>query len=149
MNKKGVIAIMLLFTALLVSGCAIDEPEQKSLQNTPQTSPAAVYQKIAASEARRIMEETDGYILLDVRTQEEFEQAHIKGAMLLPVTDIKDNAEDKLKDKDAVILVYCRSGSRSAQASQQLADMGYTKVNDFGGIIDWPYDTVSGTEVKQ
>jgi rhodanese-related sulfurtransferase len=111
-------------------------------------STAAVYQKIAASEALRIMEETDGYILLDVRTQEEFEQAHIKGAILLPDTEIKDKAEEQLKDKNAVILVYCRSGRRSAQAAQQLADMGYTKVNDFGGIIDWPYDTVSGTEVK-
>jgi rhodanese-related sulfurtransferase len=148
MNKKRVIAIMLLLVALLVSGCAIDEPVQKSLQNTPVPSTAAVYQKIAASEALRIMEETDGYILLDVRTQEEFEQAHIKGAILLPDTEIKDKAEEQLKDKNAVILVYCRSGRRSAQAAQQLADMGYTKVNDFGGIIDWPYDTVSGTEVK-
>lgn len=148
MNKKRIASVMLLLVALLVSGCAIDESVQKSLQNTPQPSTAAVYQKIAASEALRIMEETDGYILLDVRTQEEFEQAHIKGAILLPDTEIKDKAEEQLKDKNALILVYCRSGRRSAQASQQLADMGYTKVNDFGGIIDWPYETVSGTEAK-
>jgi len=147
MNKKRITVAMLLLTALLVSGCAIDEPAQKSGQNTIQPSPPdAVYQKIAATDAQRIMEESDDYILLDVRTQEEFEQTHIKGAMLLPDSEIQDKAEEKLKDKDAVILVYCRSGRRSAQAAQQLVNMGYTKVYDFGGINDWPFDTVSGTE---
>ena len=93
-----------------------------------------------------MMEGSDDYILLDVRTLEEFEPAHIKGAMLLPVTEIQDKASEQLGDKDAVILVYCRSGNRSAQAAKQLLDMGYTRVYDFGGIIDWPYETVSGTE---
>lgn len=84
-------------------------------------------------------------ILLDVRTQEEYDTQHIEGATLLTDSEIAERAADVLPNKDAVILVYCRSGRRSAASSQQLAELGYTNVYDFGGIIDWPYGVVTGS----
>ncbi len=144
MKRKRTAAALLLAGVLLVSGCAANDPPIKGGQNMPSQTPAGAYQKITAEEARRMMGETGELILLDVRTQEEFDEKHIEGAVLLPDFQVRDKAGDQLPDKDAVILVYCRSGRRSAGAAQQLADMGYTHVYDFGGIIDWPYATVSG-----
>jgi len=94
----------------------------------------------------QIMSEEEEYILLDVRTEEEYAEAHIEGAGLLPYDEIADRAEAELPDKDAVILVYCKSGGRSEIAAKTLAGMGYSKVYDFGGINDWPYETVPGPE---
>jgi len=105
-------------------------------------APEAVYRKIAAEEACQMMQETDGYILLDVRTDEEFAEKHIGGAILIPAYEIGNRAAAELPDKNALILLYCRSGGRSEIAAQELVAMGYTNVYDFGGIIDWPYDTV-------
>lgn len=99
----------------------------------------ATYKKISVKDAKEIIESED-VIILDVRTQEEYNEGHIENAILLPVTDIKDKAEEILKDKGEKILVYCRSGNRSATASKQLIKMGYTNVYDFGGIISWPYE---------
>ena len=101
------------------------------------------YQTITAEEAMEMMEKNDSYILLDVRTEEEFSEGHIEGAILIPDYELKEQAETKLPDKDALILIYCRSGRRSALAAKDLSDMGYTQVYDFGGIINWPYDTIS------
>lgn len=100
--------------------------------------------KITPEEAKRMMEEESGVIILDVRTQAEFDAGHIAGALLLPDTEVADKAADLLPDKTATILVYCRSGRRSALAGETLAGMGYTHVYDFGGIIDWPYEIVKG-----
>jgi len=88
--------------------------------------------------------DTDGYILLDVRTDEEYNAEHIEGAVLIPDYEIGSRAETDLPDKTALVLVYCRSGRRSANAANELIGMGYTSIYDFGGIIDWPYDTVKG-----
>ena len=88
-------------------------------------------------------EETD-YILLDVRTAEEFAEKHIPGAICIPNEAIGSDEIPALPDKSQRIMVYCRSGNRSKQASQKLADLGYTNVVEFGGIIDWPGETVSG-----
>jgi phage shock protein E len=88
------------------------------------------------------MMDAGGVIILDVRTQEEFDGGHIKDAVLLPDTDVAQKAETVLPDRNARILVYCRSGRRSGLAAHALVDLGYTEVYDFGGIIDWPYDTV-------
>lgn len=101
------------------------------------------YTKISAAEAQRMMTEDHAYILLDVRTQSEYEEGHIEGARLIPDTEIESRAEEALPDKDAVILVYCRSGRRSAVAAQTLADLGYTQVFEFGGLLDWPYAIVT------
>jgi rhodanese-related sulfurtransferase len=117
---------IMLASILLLTGCA-------------GAGTAAAYAKISALEAKEIIESGDSYILLDVRTQEEYDSGHIEGSILLPYTEIEQLAPEKLPDKDATILVYCRSGRRSAIASQALADMGYTHVSDMGGIQDWPY----------
>ena len=102
---------------------------------------AASYEQITQEEAKQIMDTTNGYILLDTRTREEYDQGHIPGALLIPHTEIAERAEEELPDKDQVILVYCRSGNRSKQASEALAELGYTNIKEFGGIIDWPYET--------
>jgi rhodanese-related sulfurtransferase len=99
-------------------------------------------QTVSAARAYQIMQETSAYILLDVRSQEEFAAGHIGGAILLPHDEIGQRAASALPDKNAVILVYCRSGRRSALAAQELAALGYRKVYDFGGINRWPYATV-------
>ena len=101
---------------------------------------AASYEQITQEEAKQIMDTTNGYILLDTRTQEEYDQSHIPGALLIPHTEIAERAEEELPDKDQVILVYCRSGNRSKQASEVLAELGYTNVKEFGGINTWPYE---------
>ncbi len=98
--------------------------------------------KITADEAKSLMDGDGDAVILDVRTQEEFDEGHIEGALLLPDTEVADKAQDVLPDKDATILVYCRSGRRSALAADELVQLGYTDVRDFGGIIDWPYETV-------
>jgi len=91
-----------------------------------------------------MMQDTDDYILLDVRTEEEFKEKRIEGAILIPHDEIRDRAETELPDKNAVILVYCRSGNRSKIAASELCEMGYTNIYEFGGINYWPYETVSG-----
>jgi len=101
---------------------------------------AASYEQITQEEAKQIMDTTNGYILLDTRTQEEYDQSHIPGALLIPHTEIAERAEEELPDKDQLILVYCRSGNRSKQASVVLAELGYTNVKEFGGINTWPYE---------
>jgi len=100
------------------------------------------YQAISAEDAKAMMEDGSPFVLLDVRTPAEFKQGHIEGALLLPNTEIEAKASSVLPDKDARILVYCRSGNRSEEAALKLIDIGYTNVYDFGGIIDWPYDIV-------
>ena len=94
---------------------------------------------ITAEEARRIMDSEEGYIILDARTQEEYDQGHIPGAIVLSHNEIKEKAENVLTDKEQLILVYCRSGRRSKLAAEALAELGYTNIREFGGIMDWPY----------
>ena len=100
------------------------------------------YEQISAKEAKEIMDTQKDYIIIDARTESEFAEGHIEGAILIPEYEIADRAESELPDKDALILVYCRSGRRSKIASEELVRLGYTNVKEFGGIIDWPYDTV-------
>ena len=85
----------------------------------------------------KMMQENEGYILLDVRTMEEYKEGHIKNAICIPNERIDDTVIDTLTDKDQLIFVYCRSGRRSKEAAQKLVNMGYTKIYDIGGIIDW------------
>ena len=99
-----------------------------------------VYTEISQEEAKNIMDSDKEYIILDVREQEEYDEGHIPGAKLIPYTEIDNKAEEMLPDKDALILVYCRSGRRSKIASKALSNLGYTNVKEFGGIIDWPYE---------
>ena len=89
------------------------------------------------------MDKKSGYVILDVRTEEEFNAGHIENAVLIPDYEITEKAEAMLKDKNQLILVYCRSGNRSKKAASALAAMGYKNVKEFGGIIEWPYGTVA------
>lgn len=123
--------IPLLLAALLLTGCAA--PEEKS-----------AYRQITAEEAVTMMEEQEDYIILDVRTAEEYKEAHIPNAVNIPNESIGTEDIPELPDQDQLILVYCRSGNRSKQASEKLAALGYTNIVEFGGINDWPEDTVSG-----
>ncbi len=100
------------------------------------------YKIITQEEAKKIIDGQDGYIILDVRTKEEYDAGHIPNAMLLPNEDIGSEDIDILPDKKQLILIYCRSGNRSKQAAQKLVDLGYENIMEFGGIIDWPYETV-------
>jgi len=100
------------------------------------------YLQITHSEAKEIMDSGTECVILDVRTQEEFDEGHIKGAILLPDYEIETRAESVLTDKSQLILVYCRSGRRSKNAASELAALGYSNVKEFGGIIDWPYETI-------
>ena len=93
-------------------------------------------------EAKKIMDSQSGYVILDVREQDEFDESHIPGAILIPHGQIKELAPSMLPDKDQLILVYCRSGRRSKIAAEALEEMGYTNIKEFGGINDWPYETV-------
>lgn len=100
------------------------------------------YKTISADEAKEMMDENPKTTILDVRTQEEFNTGHIEGALLIPYEKIAEGVKADLTDQSATILVYCRSGRRSAIASKTLADLGYTDVYDFGGVLDWNYELV-------
>lgn len=107
-----------------------------------QTNMNNTYEQISGEQAKALMDSEKGYVIIDARTQEEFDGGHIPGAVLIPEYEIADRAEKELPDKNQLILVYCRSGRRSKIASQALIDLGYTNVKEFGGIIDWEYETV-------
>ena len=103
---------------------------------------SATYEQISGAEAKALMDSESGYIIIDARTQEEYDQGHIPGAILIPEYEIADRAEKELLDKDQLILVYCRSGRRSKIAAEELVKLRYTNVKEFGGIIDWEYEIV-------
>lgn len=119
-----------LLPLLLFAGCKASAEE-------------ASYRQITMDEAIAIMEEETGYLILDVRTPEEFRDKHIPGAINIPNETIGSDEIPELPDKDQLILVYCRSGNRSKQAAEKLAALGYTNIAEFGGINDWPGETVS------
>ena len=124
--------IPLLLSLLLLAGCAVPAEQEVS------------YRQISMDEAITMMKEEKDYIILDVRTVEEFSDKHIPGAINVPNEAIGTENVPELPDKDQLILVYCRSGNRSKQASEKLAALGYTNIVEFGGINDWPGETVSG-----
>lgn len=119
-----------------ICGCNGEKPKENMIETKNS------YEQITANQAKELMEKETGYIIIDARTQEEFDEGHIEGAILIPEYEISQRAEKELPDKDRLILVYCRSGRRSKIASQALVDLGYTNVKEFGGIIDWPYEIV-------
>ena len=132
MKRFSVILILIITCAAILYGCSTGG--ETKMENS--------YEQITPAEAKEIMDERDDYVILDVRTQEEFDEAHIDGAILIPDYEIAAKAENILKDKNQLILVYCRSGRRSKLAASELVTLGYTNVKEFGGIIDWPYETV-------
>ena len=103
---------------------------------------SATYEQISGAEAKALMDSESGYIIIDARTQSEYDQGHIPGAILIPEYEIADRAEKELPDKNQLILVYCRSGRRSKIAAEELVKLGYINIKEFGGIIDWEYEIV-------
>lgn len=127
--------IILALAVACLAGCANENQESE-------VTTSVSYEQISQDEAKNIMDTESGYVIIDARTQEEYDSCHIEGAILVPEYEIADRAEKELPDKSQLILVYCRSGRRSKIASQALADLGYTNVKEFGGIITWEYETV-------
>ena len=123
--------IPFLMALLLLTGCGAQSKE-------------STYRQINAEEAAAMMEEESGYLILDVRTAEEYSEKHIPGAVNIPNETIGAEDIPELPDKEQLILVYCRSGNRSKQASAKLVKLGYTNIVEFGGINDWQGETVSG-----
>ena len=125
--------LIILMAALILTGCGSSADDTDS------------YRQVSSEEAAAMMEEETDYIILDVRTQEEYETAHIPGAICIPNETIGTEDIPELPDKDQLILVYCRSGNRSKQASEKLTNQGYTNIVEFGGINSWTGETVSGS----
>ena len=123
--------IPFLMALLLLAGCGAQSEE-------------STYRQVNAEEAASMMEEESGYIILDVRTAQEYSEKHIPGAINIPNETIGTEDIPELPDKEQLILVYCRSGNRSKQASEKLVKLGYTNIVEFGGINDWTGETVSG-----
>ena len=131
MLKRNKRFLLMLLTLALPFGCV-------SCSN----GGSRTYEQIDGAEAKALMDSESGYIIIDARTQEEYDEGHIPGAILVPEYEIADRAEKELPDKDQLILVYCRSGRRSKIAAEELVKLGYTNVKEFGGIIDWEYEIV-------
>ena len=123
--------IPFLLLLLFLAGCTASNEQENS------------YRQISMDEAVTMMEEESGYIILDVRTPEEYRERHIPNAINIPNETIGSEDIQELPDRDQLILVYCRSGNRSKQASGKLAELGYTNIVEIGGINDWTGDTVS------
>ena len=127
-NKRFLIALLTFALPLGCVGCS--------------DGGSVTYEQISGAEAKALMDSESGYVIIDARTQEEYEQGHIPEAILIPEYEIADRAENELPDKNQLILVYCRSGRRSKIAAEELVKLGYTNVKEFGGIIDWEYEIV-------
>jgi rhodanese-related sulfurtransferase len=134
---KKIVFIILVITSLLMISCS-----PTNNKNAEENDNEGKVLMVSPEQAKKDLEENEEIILLDVRTLMEYESEHIKGAVLLPLDEIAEKANEVIPDKEEVYYVYCRSGNRSATAAQLLVDMGYENIYDLGGIIDWPYDTV-------
>ena len=146
MKKILIFSLALLALGGAILGCTkARQPDEESKDEADNENEAAKgsYKQITQAEAKALMDSEKDYTILDVRTQTEYDEGHIEGAILIPDYDIEAKAESVLTDKSRLILVYCRSGRRSKIASEKLAEMGYTNVREFGGINDWQYGTVT------
>ena len=134
---------ILLFAALaasltLLSGCA---PSKTKEDTAKESSSKAAYHKISAEDAYEMMVSQE-VVIVDVRTPEEYDGGHIPNAILVPNESIGDDMPEALPDKEATLLIYCRSGRRSKDAAEKLLKLGYKSIYEFGGVIDWPYELV-------
>lgn len=134
--RKNIIVLFLILSTLFILGCTtLNEEISSKGQESVKVS------KIKSEEAKEEMNNSN-VIILDVRTEDEYNSGHIENSVLIPVDDLENKAEELLVNKEQKILVYCRSGNRSKKAADLLVEMGYTNVYDFGGIKDWPYEIV-------
>ena len=145
MTKLKGLIVMLLISLSLFGLTACDGEQAKTLsseQISVEQEKAPTYEQISAEQAKTIMDTEKDFVIIDARTEEEFAEGHIENAILIPEYEISKRAEKELPDKEQLILVYCRSGRRSKIASEELVNLGYTNVKEFGGIINWPSDVV-------
>ncbi|WP_343208215.1 rhodanese-like domain-containing protein [Anaerolentibacter hominis] len=134
--KKMIVSVTcLLLSVVVLAGCS-------KKQSSPEDS---AYHSIDAKKAKEMMDADSSVVVVDVRTPEEFAEKHIEGAINIPLQTIEDTQPELLPDLDATILIHCRTGIRSRQASDKLVEIGYQNIYDFGGIADWPYETVGTT----
>lgn len=139
MKKYLTITFSAILSVILLAGCS-GEGQVMDGDGMFQTFE---YTQISQDEAKQMMEKDDGHVIVDVRRADEYAEGHIPGAILIPNESIENEPPEELPDPDQIILVYCRSGRRSKEASQKLADMGYSHVYEFGGIIDWTGEVVT------
>ena len=144
--RKEIALTLLASLCLLLSACGngttSSERDKSGVQITT-ASENVSYQQITQEKAKEMMQADDGHIIVDVRRQDEYDSGHIPDAILIPNESIDKEQPKELPDLDQIILIYCRSGRRSKEASQKLADMGYTNIYEFGGIIDWTGEVVT------
>ena len=128
MIKRRIVSIIAALVFLIaISGCSAEEK-------------GSVYMNIAPEKANEMMENLEDFVLLDVRSEEEFSEGHIPGAIVIPHEEISERAEAEIPEKDVPVFVYCRSGRRSKIAAEELVSLGYSEIYEFGGIGDWPYE---------
>lgn len=148
LNKSIMTTFLAAILALtLLCGCSAKTDTAAVTEATTDTqaqtqSESGTYKQVSSDEAAELMKTEKDFIILDVRRQDEFDSGHIPGAICVPNETIGTADIPELPDKSQLILVYCRSGRRSKEASQKLADMGYTNITEFGGIIDWKGEIV-------
>lgn len=137
------LAVMILAAAAVsLAGCAV--PTATTTQASTETTVlASAIRLITPADAKAMIETNSGVLLLDVRTAEEYAAGHIAGSQLLPYDEITARKEELPGEMSTPIIVYCRSGRRSAIAAETLAGLGYTEIYDLGGIQDWPYEVVT------
>lgn len=143
---KEIAMTVLASLCWLLSACGNGTSSSKISHSEPKTtvtSETMTYQQITQEEAKEMMKADDGHIIVDVRRQDEYDSGHIPDAILIPNESIGTEKPKELPNLDQIILIYCRSGRRSKEASQKLADMGYTHIFEFGGIIDWTGEVVT------
>lgn len=133
--KKLKVVFIALALGIAATACGAAD---KAEVNEESMKEDITYKQISAEKAMELMDTEEDYIILDVRTKEEYDEKHIPNAVLVPNESIGESEIEELPDKDQMILVYCRSGNRSKQASEKLAKLGYTNVYEFGGINNWP-----------
>ena len=137
--RKRFCFLLLAAAAILLAGCS----SSGRVMDGDGMIRQAAYSQITPEEALEMMAKDDGHVVVDVRRQDEYDAGHIPGAILIPNESIGSDSPEELPDRDQVILIYCRTGNRSKQAAQKLAEMGYTNIYEFGGINTWPGELVT------
>ena len=135
-------AFSILLTACGSIPSSVAEQPDSAVQQSTEFSDHT-YRQITQDEAKELMQADNGSVIVDVRRQDEYDSGHIPRAILIPNESISTDRPEALPDLNQIILIYCRSGRRSKEAAQKLADMGYTNIYEFGGIIDWNGETTT------
>lgn len=135
--KRIVLIIGIILLVLAAALVIFVRWSQNQITDGPGMVNEEPFLQISQEEAAEMMKKDDGHVVVDVRRPDEFAEGHIPGAINVPNEDIGDEQPKALPDLDQILLVYCRSGRRSVEAANKLADIGYTNIYEFGGIIDW------------